>query len=135
MKKLVSVLVAMVFLVCQTTSVGAYGDHDEGTMGYPNSITYKLDNSISANQKAASATTWTSVPTGTDTYVSAHFLWKDPEDFSSGSIYQADGRAGAVTVSPPSLMGETKVYYCVSSYHSVAYNGGTYMNTLYTYIP
>ena len=122
MKKLVSVLVAMVFLVCQTTSVGAYGDHDEGTMGYPNSITYKLDNSISANQKAASATTWTSVPTGTDTYV-------------SGSIYQADGRAGAVTVSPPSLLGETKVYYCVSSYHSVAYNGGTYMNTLYTYIP
>ena len=42
MKKRVSVFVAMVFLVCQITSVGTYGDHDEGTMGSPTSISLAL---------------------------------------------------------------------------------------------
>ena len=137
MKKLVSVLVAMVFLICQTTSVGAYGDHDGGTMGSP-TISFSFDNFISANQKTASASTWTSVPTGTSTYVSAHFLWENLDDMSLESTYLADGHDGAVTVSPPSLRAINGNYYCVSSYHSVTYyggNGGTYMNNLFISVP
>lgn len=142
MKKLVSVLVAMVFLICQTTSVGAYVesygehvDHDEGYIGYPTSIQFKFDNGISDDLNTAFATTWTSVSSGTSTYVSAEFLWERFDDSSSGSIYLADGHDGAVTVSPPSMAGIDGDYYSVSSYHAVTYNGGTYTNNLYTFVP
>lgn len=137
MKKMISVFVAMAFMVWQTTSVGAYGDHDGGSMGSP-SIDFSLDNSISADQKTASASTWISVPTGTNTYVSAYFLWENWDTSPLESTYLAAGHDGAVTVSPPALRAVTGEYYCVSSYHSITYyggNGGTYMNTLYTSVP
>lgn len=137
MKKLLVVTIAIAIALLTTLTVWAYGDHEEGDIGDP-TIHYKLDNSISANQKTASASTWTSVPTGTNTYVSAYFLWENLDTSTFGSTYLADGHDGAVTVSPPSLQNEAKVYYCVSSYHSITYyggNGGTYMNTLFTSIP
>ncbi len=135
MKKMISVFVAILFIAWQTTSVGAYGDHDEGTMGYPNSITYKLDNGISGYLTDAFATTWTSLPTGTDAYVSAEFFWEDLSRSTSGSITLADGHVGAVTVSPPSVDGISIDYYSVSSYHLVGYNGGVYTKNLFTFVP
>jgi len=104
-------------------------------MGYPVSIQYKLDNGISDYLNNAYATTWTSVPTGADAYVSAEFFWEDFSRFTTGSITIADGHIGAVTVSPPSVDGITVDYYCVSSYHLVGYNGGTYTKNLFTFVP
>lgn len=85
--------------------------------------------------KTAFASTWTSVSSGTDTYVSADFYWENFEDSSTGTIHLAAGHAGAVSVSPPSMAGINGDYYCISSYHLVGYNGGTYTKNLYEFVP
>ena len=131
MKKLLVVTIVIALLT--TLSVWAYGAHEEGYMGNP-SIQYKLDNSIGADKNTASASTWTFTP-ASNVSVSAEFFWEDYENHVFGSFTMGNGNYGSISISPSSLAGTEKYYYQVTSYHIVNYNGGTYTQTLNTYVP